>query len=643
MAISSRLAAGVAVAVSLLIGLVLIAPAVVDGDALGTQVRRQVREHTQRELQLEQLRLRLLPSPTLRAERLSLSNPDWAQAPQLLDAEDVSLRFAWLPLLRGQFVLSGGSARKLALNLETDDQGRKSWDLPPSPDSRLDLRQLRQMELGSVGINWRPSGQAAESWQLRSFKANANPGVRDLALSSEVLAHGESMQLALKLSDASQLGQTGASSQGEARLEFAKAKLELRGLLPLSGGLENYKLQAKLEAESLAAVRRFLGQESALPGVAMTIEASLERQAEVHQIDRLRVKLGGQRLQGEGRLDTAQTRWRLKGKLSGERLDWAQLMRDLGSAPPQKPDQELLPVHPLAWSALARMQAMDASLDTRFDALVTRNGLLLSQWRSQIVSARDGITLADTRFGVLGGTGKLELHLRPAQRQAQIQLELQRVLLQEWFQRQPQRAGMVGQGPMDLKADVRAVGNSWKELAANLNGPVSIRVGALTLRSKKARETETMLVDLLPALSEQSAEQVNVSCIASELRFQNGRAQGPQLLGLKSDASKLLLGGAVDLRRQSLDLGGRVRAVRGITLGMATLAGDVRIAGPLSRLEVSVEPVGALARLGAAIATTGLSVLATAAWDAATSDQDPCAVVHAAAGRAAAPRNPDAR
>jgi uncharacterized protein involved in outer membrane biogenesis len=638
MAISSRLAAGLAVAASLLIGLALVAPALVDEDALSTQVRDQVREHTQRELQLEHLRLRLLPSPTVLAARLSLANPDWARAPQLLEAEDVSIRLAWLPLLRGQLVVSGLSAHTLALSLETDAQGRNSWDLPQSSYSRFDLRQLRQAEFGTVAIAWRAPGQTANTLQLRSFEAHAKPGARDLVLSSEVLAHGEPMKLSLALSDVSQLGQPGASSQGEARLEFDKAKLALRGQLPLSAGLEKYRLQASLEAESLAAVQRFLGQEGPLPGAVLTMEATLKRQAQVHEIDKLVVKLGGQRLQGEGQLEPAQTRWRLKGKLTGQSLDWAQLMRDLGNAPPRKPDQELLPVHPLAWSALARMQAIDASLDTRFDTLVTRNGLVLSDWRSQILVAKDGITLADTAFGILGGTGKLQLHLRPSQRQAQLHLELQRALLQEWFQRQPQRAGMVGQGPMDLKADVRAVGNSWKQLAANLNGPVSIRVGALTLRSKKARETEAMLVDLLPALSEKSAEQIQISCIASELRFQNGRAQDPQLLGLKSETSKLLLGGAIDLRQQSLDLGGRVRAARGVTLGIATLAGDVRIAGPLLRPEVSVEPVGALARLGAAIATTGLSVLATAAWDAATSDQDPCAVISAVAQR-----SPDSR
>ncbi len=92
----------------------------------------------------------------------------------------------------------------------------------------------------------------------------------------------------------------------------------------------------------------------------------------------------------------------------------------------------------------------------------------------------------------------------------------------------------------------------------------------------------------------------------------------------------MLTAGVIDLRRQTLDLRGRVKAVSGVSLGISTLTGDVKIVGRISHPEVSLDPVGtpgALARLGAAIVTGGVSIVGTAIWDAVNSGADPCQVV----------------
>ncbi len=73
-----------------------------------------------------------------------------------------------------------------------------------------------------------------------------------------------------------------------------------------------------------------------------------------------------------------------------------------------------------------------------------------------------------------------------------------------------------------------------------------------------------------------------------------------------------------------------MRASEGISLGMANVAGEVRIAGPLARPEVGLDPdaaPGTVARVGAAVLTAGLSILATAVWDAAVPASDACQAV----------------
>ena len=90
---------------------------------------------------------------------------------------------------------------------------------------------------------------------------------------------------------------------------------------------------------------------------------------------------------------------------------------------------------------------------------------------------------------------------------------------------------------------------------------------------------------------------------------------------------QLLTRGNVDLRDQTLDLHGRVRARSGVNLGVSTFASEVKLTGQIVKPEMNLDEsgaVGIIARVGAAIFTSGLSVVATSLWDGANPDSDPC-------------------
>jgi hypothetical protein len=166
-------------------------------------------------------------------------------------------------------------------------------------------------------------------------------------------------------------------------------------------------------------------------------------------------------------------------------------------------------------------------------------------------------------------------------------------------------------------------------MAATLDGLATVRGGATLIRSEKAGEAESLMTSLTALLSEKNAPHIRLDCFAGHLPFSKGVAASA-LVGARSEVSKLLTSGAVDLKRQAVDLRGRVRARTGVSLGIAALSGDVSIAGPLRKPHMQMDPVGtpsALARVGAAIVTGGLSLVATAAWDAANPGADPCEAV----------------
>ena len=131
--------------------------------------------------------------------------------------------------------------------------------------------------------------------------------------------------------------------------------------------------------------------------------------------------------------------------------------------------------------------------------------------------------------------------------------------------------------------------------------------------------------------AQKDASGIDFECVAAALPFKDGVAAANPIIGFSTAASALITSGRVDLRRESLDVSGRVKPKSGVGLGLATIAGDVKIAGPLRQPKMTLDPAGTpelLARAGAAIATLGISAAGTAMVDAAQAKKnDPCEVV----------------
>jgi len=143
--------------------------------------------------------------------------------------------------------------------------------------------------------------------------------------------------------------------------------------------------------------------------------------------------------------------------------------------------------------------------------------------------------------------------------------------------------------------------------------------------SKHAGDTEALMTN---AFAAEGGQRVQFECVTANLPFQAGIARGRSIVGFRTDASELVTSGSIDMRDESIDLHGRVRAHKGVTVGLAQIAGDVKIGGHLARPEMSLDPgatPGVIARAGAAIATLGMSVIGTALIEKMGPDHaDPC-------------------
>ncbi|MDB5839287.1 MAG: hypothetical protein JWQ23_1239 [Herminiimonas sp.] len=609
--------------------------ALFDEAHLKSLVRDKARAALSRELEIGDLSVELMPLPAIHARNLTLSNPAWARSRHLLEAASLSARIDLLPLLSGRIAITSVTLTGLQANLEVAADGRRSWDLQtaqPDPDGRrkADLLALTEINVRNAAVSYLKHDAEPAIWRIDQFTARGQPGWRDVRIETRISRNAaHQMQATARFADLSRAGASGAASQGEVRLEWKQARLDLSGRLPLAGDSRSHAFKLAFEADSPADVLGFLNLPS---GPVAPIRASADFSAEQDwtHARNLKASLGKLTVAGDVKFSVAGTRPVFDATLSTDRLDWAEALRDAGRpAPPPLPPDEILRTHALGWPALIAMKGMDGTVDAQIASLRLRSGVEVSDARARMAFKGDQLNVNAFSFHVFGGTASGDMRLDGRRQAVRLNLQARDISLERWFAEKNRKAPFSG-ARMAVSAAVSASGTSMKQLGATLTGPVTIRVGNTKIFSEKVEQAETLLTGVIPFFSAKEANHVELACVTAVLPFSAGVATASPIAGARSEASQLLTRGVVDLRRQTLDLRGRIKARNGVTLGVATLAGDVRIGGRLRRPEMSLDPdetPSALVRLGAAIATGGISIVAGALWDSATRNPDPCEAV----------------
>jgi AsmA family protein len=608
-------------------------------ERLSAFARERVKNSLGRELKLEDLSLQFRPLPTLLIRNAELGNPSWAKEAFFLHADEVTARLDLTSLLRGQIEPAALSVKGLSVNLEISPDNRKNWQMQ-TPAAKRDTGgsssaslRLASLQLEDVRIRYAKHAEPLLELQIEELHAHADPGLRKVRMDARILRNEIALQLEARLDDVSGIGREGAVSSGTVELSFGSAQLGISGSIPISGTLRNHKLNADFNARSTGEMLRFFG----IANIDLApIKASVELREDKQDVraSNLFFQIGELKINGNGKIHVTGSKPYYRASLAVQHLDWTQTMRDFGrpSLPP-KPAGQLFRDTPLGWQAVSAMQKITGKTELRIQRVKLRSGIELKDLKADIDASEKLLRIDGFSFSMLDGRVKGNLALEGRRRTAKLNLEMNKVSLGKWLAARGHRLTLSG-GPMDLKASLSASGLSMKDLAESLAGPVNISVGPAKLQSKQMQQAETWLIGLAPVFSTSEADQVNLACMSAYLPFEKGRAASEPIGGIRSDASQFLASGYVDLKQQTLDLRGRVRARSGVSLGVSNIAGgNLKIAGRIDKPAIGLDPEGtpgALARIGAAIMTSGVSILATALWDAANPASDPCQITFSA-------------
>ncbi len=599
-------------------------------------VQSRVKTAIARDLKIGDLDLQLMPFPALVAKQVTLSNPSWARNKNLVEADSVTAHLKLLPLFGGQIALSTVTINGLRANPELAANGRKSWDFETGVAARSGetrLPQVSTLQIRNAEVSYVNGNTVSKLWKIDQLSAHANSGWRTIQFEARITRNGFPMELSGELADLSKAGVKGAVSGGAIRARWGDAQLALDGQFPLEAALEGTALKVNFQSQSLQGLLGFLAISN---GAVAPIKGSAEIGLQQGWISfgQLQVRMGGLTVTGDARVKPFLARPQFDARLSADRLDWPKTLSDAGRPPrPPRPPGELFHTNPFAWPLLVAMERYDGALDARINSFVLHSGVEIKDARARMSFKGDRVQVSQFSGKLLSGSASGSAQLEGRRKSIRVNLEANDISLGEWLAERENKLALTG-GPMKISAAVTASGASMKDLAASLTGPVSVQVGAARIQSQKIQEAESLLIGLAPMLSAKDANQVNLACIGARMQFVSGRAEGEPIVGARSDVSQILTGGYIDLREQTLDLSGRIRARSGVSLGISSLAGAVKISGKLLQPQAGLDPSGTpgiLARIGAAIATGGASLLVTSIWDAANPASDPCRIVLTAA------------
>jgi len=604
-------------------------------------IAQKVSEATGRTLEIRgDLRLTLLSLvPAIRVEGVSLANAPWGSAPRMVRVKRLDAQVALLPLLQRQVRVKRLVLVEPEILLETDAKGRRNWDLFPEKRSGapapgnggVPAFHVREVRVKDGRFTYR-DGASGRTTTVRidrlrilarglegplTFKArgayNGQPAEAKVALGSLAT---------LLRNDTLPVTATAKAAGAEFTVDGSVAR-------PLQG--EGLALAVAFRAGSLRNLSRLVGQ--ALPPVGpIRLTAKVSEESRTFRVRDLQLTVGKSDLAGELAL-ALDGRPRLSGRLTSRLLDLARLVPPATAEPPGR----LFPDAPLPVAAL---RAFDAQISLAAERLRTRAGGL--EYVALAATLRDGrLSVSPLRARLAGGAVAGDLALDAGQTPARLtaRLEARQVdagrLLEEVGPK-----NVLSGGKTDATLELSGRGETLRAVLGGLEGRALFTMGEGRIENSAVeRLGADLLTEFVRILNPSARKEASthLRCAVLRLDMKEGVATTDRGLAIEAQKVNVVGSGAVHLGTEELDLGLRPEAREGLSIGPGSLAQLVRLRGTLAAPKPELSPTGLLkvgASLGAAVATSGISLVAQGLFQRITADNTPCATALGQTARA---------
>ena len=604
--------------------------ATLDLNEYKTELVNELQSATGRKVEiLGEIGLKPALTPTLKVEGFKIGNPAWAQNPWLLASDQAFVKIAIAPIFTGKIELRRIALQGISVNLETNAKGEKSWQFTtetPETEEPSDLGwvDVRALEISDVDINYLVENAPNRTFELNRVRVQQQSSTT-VAIEADIAIQDEMFSIT---------GTTSLLSALTANRDFA---FSLQVNHSAHHGSIDGRAQSPLEAPNLqaevSANTDNLGKLLGLAGVDAALDAPFAVSAAIAadktslSAENISLVSNESRMSGQAKITLTETRMAVKFQLNGEFLDLDALLAEQNSGE-QAPPSRAFPATPLPFSALA---------DTTINGTISIDDLRLAnlsitEFASTIESADTVTRLSDTGGKLAGGSLTIGANVDLVTKDnPKVDIALKSKSLQLAALSRGENSGVAKSGVLNLDIEIRGQGDSPAKIMAASNGFVNVDISNAELESGAAAlAAGDLLLNLLNGLNPLSNESATrIECATIRLPIKNGVAANDTGIGIRTAQLNILGGGQVDLDSEKIAFKAKPKPRKGIGLNVASLADFVGIGGTLMAPRPATDTKGlatAGVKVGAALATGGLSLLAEGLFDRASSDVDVCAV-----------------
>lgn len=564
-------------------------------NVLKAPISRTVETKTGRQLQINGDLIMHLRWPNTRIEtsHLRFANPEWAEADDMVDVNNVALKLHVPSLLKGAVVLTEVRLNEAKVSLEKSPDGRKNWLL-----DRYQKNENSSVKINALAVNkgyiryYEPAKKTRIQADLSTTPKTAGSAAglvfdaRGTYLGQALKASGRGgnllslrdQTLAYPIDIRGSIGPTTASAVGRVTNLMTFSTLDLN--IDLRGGN--------------------LAQLYPLTGVVLPdtppykTKGRLIREGKLWRYEKFSGLIGKSDISGTLSFDGRQSpRPFLKGNLNSRSLNFADLGPLVGSKPAATasalPRERILPTSPFRTE---RWDKMDADVTIKASSIIRNEALPINDLSTRLRLQNAKVTLDPLKFGVAGGTlaGFIKLDGKASPIQASTDLKARRIQLAKLFPKLESAKTSIGLVNGDI--ELTGQGNHVAGMLGSSNGRLALVLNEGEISRFMMEAVGLHILEMLK-IKLTGDRNIKIHCGVVDFGVKQGVMQS-RVMMLDTDITRLTASGNIDMRNETLDL---TLTQKSKKLSLIALRPPIHVRGSFTQPKASVDK-GTLATRG---------------------------------------------
>jgi uncharacterized protein involved in outer membrane biogenesis len=507
----------------------------------------------------------------------------------------------------------GGSIKSLALN----GDGAKSGDKP----AKVNVK-------GAIGdANYTVSGDVARPMQGKGLRLKVTLDTKSTRALTDLAG--------IQVEDVGPLDLKLTVIEKNNRFDLDSIHMQGRprdARLTVKGSIQDVVNGPRPDLDIVVSANTLRQLDKSLPEAGpIRVSAKVRPSGKVIEVSELVAQVGKSDLSGTATVDTGGERLFADAKLRAKLIDLTEFAppddKSDGAATAQKPaDGKIFSDNPLPLDALKKI---DGNVEFAVERLITRK---LTFENVDIAAKLDnGNLTVKPAFKVAGGTVDGIINITSRTQPAKLTADVNAQKVSIGALTKEIRGYETSKGlDSNLKMKLSGQGDSVRALMGGLGGDIRLDVGEGRLNNDVLDRVGADLFSQVIGVAIPTDEKDKTTafkCGVVRFALANGDAIADETLVMETDKVLLQGSGLIDLTTEELDLGAKLAARKGIRIGAGTLSSLVRVQGTLAKPQLGTDLKGLVttgARVGIAVATVGLSLLAESVYGRVIEDEHPC-------------------